>query len=100
VWSPEGWNSVRTVPSYTTSSFQGFTAAKARPVATPFFWSWYVYTEDDPGTEYEDNNSGAFDRFTGGAASHGERDLGPVPTTARSLTLSFEPAAAWDAPEP
>jgi hypothetical protein len=64
-------------------------------------WYWMLYVTDDVGTEYSDNNGGAFDGRSGGVASHGTRDLGSqIPPQARRLTIRFEPAAGWTPPEP
>lgn len=61
----------------------------------PFFWYWMLSTEDDLGTPYEDDNTGAFDP-EGVAAAHGSRDLGgPVPPSARRLSVTFTPATGW-----
>ncbi|AQZ62151.1 hypothetical protein BKM31_12330 [[Actinomadura] parvosata subsp. kistnae] len=66
----------------------------------PFFWYWMLSTEDDLGTDYRDDNGGAFDP-SGGPAAHGVRDLGgPVPASARLLKVEFTPAAGWTPPRP
>ncbi|MEV0391117.1 hypothetical protein [Nonomuraea sp. NPDC050643] len=57
----------------------------------PFFWYWRLSVEDDLGTPYRDDNTGAFDR-SGRAAAHGTRYLGgPVPRAARRLRVDFTP---------
>jgi hypothetical protein len=66
-----------------------------------FDWYWMLEVTDDAGTEYSDNNGGAFDGRGAGAASHGTRDLGgQIPPQARRLTIRFEPAEGWTPPEP
>jgi hypothetical protein len=37
---------------------------------------WRLSVSDDVGTGYSGNNGGAFDDSSGGAATHGARDLG------------------------
>ncbi len=65
-----------------------------------FDWYWMMYASDDVGTEYADDNGGAFDP-SGGAASHGTRDIGgQIPPQASRLTLAFEPPQDWVPPEP
>jgi hypothetical protein len=71
------------------------------PDAQGFGWYWMVYASDDAGTEYSDNNGGAFDAEGTGPASHGTRDLGGlIPPGATRLTLRFEPPDDWTPPEP
>ncbi len=66
-----------------------------------FAWYWMMYASDDVGTEYADYNGGAFDPDSGGAASHGTRDIGgQIPPEASRLTLRFEPPEDWVPPEP
>jgi hypothetical protein len=66
-----------------------------------FGWYWMLEVTDDVGTEYSDSNGGAFDGRSGGAASHGTRDLGgQIPPQARRLTIGFRPAEGWIPPGP
>jgi hypothetical protein len=62
-----------------------------------FGWYWMLSAFDDAGTEYSVNNLGAFDGSSGGAATHGSRQM---PPHARRLTIRFEPAAGWTPLEP
>jgi hypothetical protein len=66
-----------------------------------FDWYWMLSVTDDVGTEYSDNNGGAFDGRSGGVASHGTRDLGgQIPPHALRLTIRFAPPHGWTPPEP
>jgi hypothetical protein len=66
-----------------------------------FGWYWMLSATDDVGTEYSDNNGGAFDGHSGGAATHGTRDIGgQIPPHARRLTIRFQPAEDWTPAEP
>jgi hypothetical protein len=66
-----------------------------------FGWYWMLSATDDVGTGYGDNNDGAFDGESGGAATHGTRDIGgQVPPHARWLTIRFQPVEDWTPPEP
>ncbi|MFC5814430.1 hypothetical protein [Nonomuraea harbinensis] len=61
----------------------------------PFFWYWTLSAEDDLGTHYRHDNTGAFDP-SGETAAHGSRHLGgPVPRSARWLRVYFTPALEW-----
>ncbi|MFB9880552.1 hypothetical protein ACFFMN_21615 [Planobispora siamensis] len=72
-----------------------------REAKGPFFWYWTLSTEDDLGTVYRDDNSGAFDDSDGQEAAHGTRDLGgPVPRPARLLRVSFTPVEGWTPTRP
>ncbi|MCK2217069.1 hypothetical protein MF672_025225 [Actinomadura sp. ATCC 31491] len=74
----------------------GETAAKGS-----FFWYWMLSVEDDLGTPYLDDNTGAFDPEEGKAAAHGVRDLGgAVPGEARLLRIGLRPAEGWTPPRP
>jgi hypothetical protein len=78
----------------------GFTDARLHELGG-FGWYWMLSATDDVGTEYSDNNGGAFDPESGGAATHGIRDIGgEIPPHARRLTIRFEPAEDWTPAEP
>jgi hypothetical protein len=62
-----------------------------------FDWYWMLDMTHDVGTEY--SNGGTFDGRSGGAASHGTRDLGgQIPPQAQRLTIRFRPAQGWIPP--
>jgi hypothetical protein len=65
--------------------------------ATPY---WGFTITDDVGTEYVDDESGAFDWQGGGPATHGFRNLGRIPSDASLLTLTIHPSREWVPPEP
>jgi hypothetical protein len=65
--------------------------------ATP---DWSATFFDDVGTSYNDREEGAYDGHSGGAATHGMRDIGDIPVEARVLTIVIGPARDWAPPEP
>jgi len=66
-----------------------------------FGWYWTLSASDDVGTVYGDNNLGAFDGRSAGAATHGYCDIGgQIPPHARQLTIRFQPADGWTPPGP
>jgi hypothetical protein len=62
---------------------------------------WMLSASDDLGSKYSDNNLGAFDGRSGGAATHGYQDIGgQIPPHARRLTIRVQPAEGWTPPGP
>ena len=69
--------------------------------AQGFGWYWMLSVSDDVGTEYNENNGGAFDADATGVAAHGSRDLGgQISPAATRLTIRFTPPDDWEPPEP
>jgi hypothetical protein len=97
---PVAWQQRLTEAELHYEFVPGLTAAEAHG-AGGFAWNWILFATDDAGTEYNDNNGGAFDGMSGRAASHGTRDLGgQIPHEVSRLTLRFQPALGWVPPEP
>jgi len=62
---------------------------------------WEISARDDVGTIYNENHTGAFDGSSGGASTHGIRDLGGrIPREATRLVITIEPAEEWVPPDP
>jgi hypothetical protein len=61
---------------------------------------WGFQASDDVGTQYTQDEGGAFDGHSGGISTHGFRDLGRIPPEASLLTLKIHPANEWEPPEP
>ena len=77
----------------------GMTDDRMREGEGNFWWLWLLHVADDLGTQYSDDNGGAFDTRRGGPATHGARDLGgKVPPAATRLELTFEPTPGWNPP--
>jgi len=66
-----------------------------------FAWYWMLAASDDLGTEYLDNNGGAFGPSADGETTEGTRDIGgDIPIEASWLDLSFDPPGEWSPPTP
>ena len=66
-----------------------------------FDWCWMLDATDDLGTEYRDNNGGAFGPSDDGEATDGTRDIGgDIPMNASWLRLRFEAPSGWQPPKP
>ncbi len=61
---------------------------------------WGFTVSDDVGTPYVNDDSGSYDGHSGGAATHGRRNLGNIPPSASRLMLEIYPAHDWQPPEP
>jgi hypothetical protein len=61
---------------------------------------WGFSVSDDHGTEYLADDSGAYDGHSGGAATHGFRNLGSIPPEASRLIIEIHPATDWVPSEP